>query len=170
MARAASYSTPAQRTAIKALWAALSGDDAVYRERLKNQFGADSCTKLSKAQAGVFIDDLRQQLGQAPVRVATPRKRATGKNVVRLASAAQHEKISALRSLIEWKLSDGYQRWLSARFSMKRVKTAQEAWQVIEGLKKMFEHQMKALYGNDWMDLVHEDPEIGRYIDEHITG
>jgi len=150
-------------------------DDDTYRAMLADRFGVDSCTRLSKLQADVFINELKRKgcriirKGGRPSqhRRSKPTPRQQG-NMVRIASPAQHEKIAAVSRLIDWRVKDGMTRWLFKRFSIDRVKTAQEAFKAIEGLKKMFENQMSKAYGPDWMDRVWDDPSIARYIDEHI--
>ena len=98
----------------------------------------------------------------------TPRRPGkTPKNVVRLASQAQREKIAALASLITWRVEDGLSLWMQKRMKVERVRTAQEAFLVIEGLKKMFENQMKAQYGKNWWARAYDDVGIRRYIAEH---
>jgi hypothetical protein len=103
----------------------------------------------------------------AVVAKATMAKSAQQSNVVRMASPGQRDKIDALAGLIEWRVKDGLTKWISKRFSIQRVKTAQEAFRVIEGLKGMFERAMREKYGDGWMETVFEDPEIRRYIQEH---
>jgi hypothetical protein len=39
---------------------------------------------------------------------------------------------------------------------------------VIEGLKKMFENQMKKQFGTDWHHGFY-GPDVMRYIEEHVT-
>ncbi len=147
-------------------------DDGTYRAMLKDRFGVASCTKLSKLQAGAFINELREKgfrfVWKANKRPGKPMPRRSG-NMVRLASQAQHEKIAAVARLIDWRIKDGLTRWLFKRFSIRRVKTAQDAFLVIEGLKKMFENQMKREHGPDWMERVWDDPEVDRYIREHFS-
>jgi len=60
---------------------------------------------------------------------------------VALATAAEIEKINAVASLVEWRFEDGLQRFLESRMGIKggKVRTAEEAYRAIEGLKKMFE-------------------------------
>ena len=86
-------------------------------------------------------------------------------NMTQMVSPAQMKKIGALANMIEWRVKDGLTRWVSKRFSTDRIRTAQQAWQVIEGLKKMFEHQMKKQYGPGWRDLDYDDGRIRRYIE-----
>ena len=39
---------------------------------------------------------------------------------------------------------------MKARMGVERVRTAYDAWIVIEGLKKMFENKMRKDFGPDW--------------------
>lgn len=170
-------------------------DDVEYREILEKHFRVASCTQLSQRQAGVLIDMFAKWgfFVQTPVG-ANPRVRPakgtngqpsrqggtripprrdpaprgkTPKNVVRLASREQLEKIAVLASLITWRVEDGLSLWIQKRMGVEKVRTAQEAYLVIEGLKKMFENQMTAQYGRDWWARAYEDEGVMRYIAEH---
>lgn len=164
---------PRQIKLIKIGQKSLGIDDDTYRAMLTERFGVDSCTLLSKLQAGVFINELKRKgfrivhKGGRPAPKAKPMPREKG-NMVRLASQAQHEKISAVARLIDWRIKDGLTRWLFKRYSIDRVKTAQQAFLAIEGLKKMFEHQMEKHHGKDWMLRTWDDPDVARYIREHL--
>ncbi|SPD73795.1 conserved hypothetical protein [uncultured Desulfobacterium sp.] len=156
-------------------------DDVEYREILEKHFRVTSCTQLSQMQAGRLIDMFAEWGFFVPKR----RVKSVGKvkevkrvekvkrveivegKVVRLASREQHEKIAALASLITWRVEDGLYLWMEKRMGFSRVRTAQEAYLAIEGLKKMFENQMKAKYGTDWWARAYEDDAIMRYIEEH---
>ena len=172
-------------------------DDVEYREILEKHFRVTSCTQLSQRQAGVLIDLFAkwgffvqtprrrvkrvervktvENVGVPPRRDACPQKKAgaprrpgkTPKNVVRLASREQHEKIAALAGLITWRVEDGLSLWMQKRMKVERVRTAREAFLVIEGLKKMFENEMKAQYGQNWWARAYEDEGVMRYIEEH---
>jgi len=153
-------------------------DDDDYYEMLEKRFRVSSCTQLSRRQAGDLIE-LYKSWGWVPKKT---RKQKRGKrkkktvggpmrkgNIVRMASPEQRKKINALANLIDWRIKDGLTKWIAKRFSIDRVKTAQEAFQVIEGLKGMFENAMTARYGEAWFLRIFEDPEIQRYIREHIS-
>lgn len=58
--------TKPQIKAIKTLQGKLGLDDATYRDFLRESFRADSCTQLSRAQAGRAIEALQQQLEGSP--------------------------------------------------------------------------------------------------------
>ena len=87
--------------------------------------------------------------------------------MVRMASRAEREKIAAVARLIEWRLADGLERWMLARFKINKARTAQDAYRVIEGLKKMFENRMRKIRGDDWWMHEYDDPEVRKYIKEH---
>ena len=55
-----------QIRAIKTLQGKLGLPDDVYRDFLRESFGAGSCTQLSRAQAGRAIEALQQQLEGSP--------------------------------------------------------------------------------------------------------
>ncbi len=61
-------------------------------------------------------------------------------NVFLLASRDQRETIEVLKKKIPWRFEDGYQRWLTKYMKINRVKTAEQASNTIEGLKKMLQH------------------------------
>ena len=158
-------------------------DDDEYREMLKKRFGVTSCTQLTCAQAGRLIDlyikwgwagrgnpswlpdtvETRHALSLRPT-VTVPRRSG---NMIKMVSPAQKKKIGALADMIEWRVKDGLTRWISKRFKTDKIKTAQQAWQVIEGLKKMFERQMEKQHGPGWRNLDYDDSSIRRYIGEH---
>ena len=66
-------------------------------------------------------------------------------NVIQLISIEQAEMIEALAGKIVWKFEDGYKRWLRKYHKIDHIRTAEQASNVIESLKKMIEHQP----GND---------------------
>lgn len=155
-------------------------DDDTYREMLYNNFRVTSCTKLSAVQGRALIsllqkkgfvirrrDGARQNPPRPPFKKGGSGRPRQAGNVVRLASAAEQAKIAALRELIHWRIKDGFTAWLGARFKIERVRTAQEAWRVIEGLKKMFENQMQAAYGARWWEHLPDDDGVRRYVIEH---
>ena len=149
-------------------------DDDDYYEMLDGRFGVESCTELSRAQAGKVIDMFAEWGFFVPVPAKRKKRRRSGKpsprkdgNMVRMASREEHEKIAAVARLIEWRLADGLERWMLARFKIKKVRTAQDAYRVIEGLKKMFENRMRKIRGDDWWMHEYDDPEVREYIKEH---
>ena len=179
---------PKQIQIIKMAQRDLGLDDATYRTILHEAYGVDSCLRLTADQADALIDRFQArgfafkpnrkrttarkqwtqgQWGGGKQRpVGTPRKEP-GK-VVALATAAEIEKINAVASLVEWRFEDGLQRFLESRMGIKggKVRTAEEAYRAIEGLKKMFENAMKKAYGQDWWSLPFDEP-VEVYIREH---
>lgn len=177
-------STTRQRQLIKIAQRKLGIADEDYRGRLMEEFGVDSSTKLTSLQAARFIRILggmgfrktRQRKGHGgAVEGAGKRKRPMPRrsgNMIRLASAEELEKIDALAGLIAWKFDDGLSRWMQKRLAIDRVRTAMDAYRVIEGLKAMFENKMKARFGKDWYLRQFKEPgiypaEVLRYIEEH---
>lgn len=155
-------------------------DDDEYRGMLENRFGVTSCTQLTCAQAGRLIDlyikwgwtsfrnqesEFRSQNSGGRIQEAKVPRRSG--NMVKMVSPAQKKKIGALADMIEWRVKDGLTRWIAKRFKIDKIKTAQQAWQVIEGLKKMFERQMEKQHGPGWRNLDYDDSSIRRYIGEH---
>lgn len=156
---------------IKIAVSRLGIDEADYRDILRERYGVDSSTKLTARQAGSFIDHL-QEAGfsltpkkKASKRPALPR-RAQG-NVIGLVSKEELEKIDALRGLIRWRVADGFHGWMKKFFRIDSVRTSAQAEKVIEGLKKMFENQMKADYGDDWFYNDYENEAIQDYMITH---
>lgn len=163
-------STKKQRQLIKIAQKNLGLDDQIYREMLQAHFGVDSCTRLSRPQADRLIAMFKQRGFRVKKKISEnpPRRRPRrAGNVVRLASAREQGKIAALRELIHWRIRDGFTAWLGARFSIERVRTAQDAWRVIEGLKNLFENQMQAEYGAHWLEHLPDDDGVRRYVAEH---
>jgi phage gp16-like protein len=151
-------------------------DEDDYRSMLMAQFGVSSCTQLSRTQATQLIERLqalgfetRKRTTQPPKRQERPHRAISreGGNVVRLASVEELAKIDALAGLIDWQYRDGLKLWMQKRLKISRVRTAREAWLVIEGLKKMFANKMAKLWGKDWWRKDFDDPGVARFIKEH---
>ena len=151
----------------------MDADD--FKSVLKDLTGKTSRAELTGPEAGRVIDELVQRYGfeirRKPggdrprnFRRKAPRQNST---IIALPSTEETEKIAALTGLITWRVEGGYQAWLGKRMHIAKVKTADEAYRVIEGLKKMFEHQMKKEYGADWWVKYWADPDIRTYIEEH---
>ena len=171
--------------------------DDEYHEMLEERFKVTSCTQLTRDQGTLLIKLYKKwgwtNLGSRGTKHRAPagnvtrgtkhrafekgrgtfekgrgtKLRAPTGNVTKMVSPAQKKKIGALANMIGWRVKDGLTRWVSKRFSTDRIKTAQQAWQVIEGLKKMFERQMEKQYGQGWRNLDYDDNYIRRYIEEH---
>ncbi|WP_035238116.1 phage protein GemA/Gp16 family protein [Desulfobacter vibrioformis] len=144
---------------------------------LMTRYDVSSTTDLTYAQAEELIDELVKKgfaivsdkrpyvRRQRPVRAA--HEKQPGK-MVALASPAELSKIDALAGLISWRVENGMTRWMKKRFKISKVKTSHDAFVVIEGLKGMFENQMKKKHGPDWWMAPHEDIEVRFYIAEHF--
>lgn len=159
-------STKKQRQLIGIGCAQLGIDKELKIDMLLERYGEDSTTKISKSQA----DDFLQELNRKGFVVKFKQRYWTRKapaGVVRMASPAEQDKIAALAGLIKWRVKDGQALWMKKRLGINRVRTARDAWLVIEGLKKMFENQMKGKYGKDWWAGDYDDPAIVIYIHEH---
>ncbi|MCP3942200.1 MAG: DUF1018 domain-containing protein [Desulfobacteraceae bacterium] len=140
---------------------------------LLDRFGKNSTTDLNYAHAEELIDDFVSKgfTIKSTKRKYMKRKSIVGKKpgkLVALVSPAELSKIDAVAGLISWKVENGFQKWMKKRFKIVKVKTAYNAFVVIEGLKGMFENQMKKQYGPDWWQQPHEDVEIRYYIAQHF--
>lgn len=169
-------STKKQRQLIGIGCTKLGIDRALKEEVLMKRYGKSHTTEISKAQADDFLSELRSR-GFATMSNTTAKARRIrrpeksrgpkAKNVVAIASAGQIDKINALSALIEWKYADGLSLWMKKRIGVDRVRTANDAWRVIEGLKKMFENAMTAKYGADWWVREWMDERVRTYVSEH---
>lgn len=146
-------------------------NDDAYRDMLQEYFGVRSCTRLSFDQAGAMIELLKKQgfkitsrPHKAHRRKPIPRK---GTNVIRMISSEEKSKINVLAVLTQWKTRESFDRWLKNKFGISTIRTAQDAYVVIEGLKKVFENRMKKAYGADWWRFEFSDPMIQEYIIRH---
>lgn len=132
--------TVGQIRAIHAALAVQGIDDATYREMLQSGWGARSCKHLSIAEANSLLNHLngrqnrrrRRQPIRRPARPAAVQSRA---GVVRLPSPAQQQLIVALVSEVQWRSAGGYAAWLKRSLGLDRVRTAEDAQRVINGLK-----------------------------------
>lgn len=158
----------------------ISKEDRV--DLLQDRYKKSSTADLTSDQAGHFIAEYERKgfviVGAKSCsrphrgRSAIPRK--TG-NVIALVSPDEIDKINAVAALIEWRAANGLALFLEKRMRIRegKVRTSSDAYLAIEGLKKMFENQMKAKYGIHWWRTaraIHESPlrdEIIDYIDLH---
>ncbi len=131
--------------------------DQLYRDILWLQCKATSCTDLNYHQASKLIDHFKTLGFKSPRRKkytrgtqsfqdfrSMPRKDRPA-NVVVMPSRDQLDMIDALAGQITWRLEDGFQRWMKKFYKIDRITTDWEASTVIEGLKKMLDHQDKHL-------------------------
>lgn len=148
--------------------------DELYRDMLREMFGAESSKELDATQADQLIDEFKARGFRIVSRHPRPSRKASagrpqGKNVVHLASQAEIDKLNAVAGLIKWEFTDGLQRFLSSRVGIKggKVRTAAEAYRAIEALKKLFENGMKKLHGTEWWTIRFDDPAVEEYVNRH---
>lgn len=67
----------------------------------------------------------------------------TSGNLYCLASHDQLKMVNALAGQIQWRVEDGFHRWMKKYIKIDRIKTEEEASAVIEGLKGMLENQVQ---------------------------
>ena len=122
-------------------------DDAVYRQMLDTGWGVDTCKDLDRGQASELLRRIhggRRGPDKPPTRrrIRQPAQPSSlpKSGVIRLASARQQRLINELVSEIRWESEDGYRRWLRRSLGIKQVRTAGEAFRVIEGLKGLKRH------------------------------
>lgn len=72
---------------------------------------------------------------------AQHRKGKVAGNLLVLASHEQLNMVNSLAGKIQWRLEDGFQRWMKKYIKIDRIKTEDEASAVIEGLKGMLANQ-----------------------------
>ena len=118
--------------------------DSEYRTILDEHFGVESSQDLTRRQASRLLELLGAPLARRPgeqpprpPRPKRPREAAPAAGVERLASPAQRRLIDALVAEITWSRPDGYAGWLHVNQGISRVATAEQAAQVIEGLKAL---------------------------------
>lgn len=165
--------TPPQIRALQIAQRQLDLDDAVFRGLLQEHTGKTSRGELTLGEASRMIDVLVGKYGFDIRRSPRPDRRRSQaiprktEKIIALASAEERDKIAALARLIEWRVKDGLTAWLKTRMHIESVRTADEAYRAIEGLKSMFENQMKKKHGPAWWKMDHADPGIMLYIGEH---
>lgn len=72
-----------------------------------------------------------------------PRKERPS-NVFVLPSREQLDMIDALAGQVKWRVEDGFNHWVKKYYKIDRIKSEMEASDVIEGLKKLLDHQIGA--------------------------
>jgi Protein of unknown function (DUF1018) len=181
--------TPAQVTAIKMGVNFLGISDEVYRDTLWVRYGATSCKDLNQEQASDLIEDYvsrgfvliqpewkgkgkkRNQNFVPPKRKPAPERKPIPRdgNVIALATAGEIEKINAVAALIAWRETNGLELFLLKRMRLKngKVRTSEDAYLAIEGLKKMFENGMKKAHGENWWNMDFGRRDIHEYIFMH---
>lgn len=168
-----------QITIIKMAQGQLAIDDDTYRDMLEERYKVRSCKALTYDEASAFIRELEGKgfsiipnkakkpvaKVQQPKRPPIPR----GGNVVALANQGELDKINKIAELITWRETNGLALFLEKRMGIKRgkVRTSEEAYLALEGLKKMFANQMKAQYGENWWTLKFDHEGISEFIRLH---
>jgi hypothetical protein len=147
---------PLQIKIIHTAVAKLSLSDDEYRDILQGHFKVSSSLGLNYFQASKLIDYFKTLGFKIPKRkrftpgtpskqdyISIPRKNRPP-NVFVLPSRDQLEMIDTLAGKIKWLVEDGFHRWLQKYFRITKIKTEWEASNVIEGLKKLLDHQVGA--------------------------
>lgn len=81
----------------------------------------------------------RERWAHANARRATAQQRPN--NLFVMPSADQIKMINALAGQVAWKVKGGFHLWMKKYYKINMVKTDVEASNVIEGLKKLLDHQ-----------------------------
>jgi hypothetical protein len=131
--------TNTQKTLIHIGIQDLGIDDEMYRAMLQDRYGVDTCTKLQYDQASEFIDELVKK-GFKIKRHLRPH-RPGGANIEYLPSKGELGIIEHLRRDIQWRVPDGYHRWIHKFLGRTYIRTSREAEKVIEALKAMKKRQ-----------------------------
>ncbi len=167
-------STKTQRQLIGIACGQLGIDKSTKEDMLLERYGKGHTTEISKMQADEFLKELRgkgfrfrrsRQRADAPRRQRIPR--AAGGNTIALVNPDELAKIAAVAALIPWRVENGLALWMKKRLGIDKIRRADHAYKVIEGLKKMFENRMKKEHGEEWWARVYDDPQVNQYIWEH---
>ncbi|MDR2105302.1 MAG: regulatory protein GemA [Deferribacteraceae bacterium] len=113
----------------------LNMDEGTYRELLMERYKVSSSKDLTQGQAAELITHLNR-LGFKPLPPVRLKKKDD--KVIQLATQQQLLLIDVLRANIYWKRGDeGFGMWLDKFYHIDKVRTFDEAYKVIEGLKGM---------------------------------
>lgn len=173
--RAATPITPGQRSTIMLICNQYDISKVERAAMLQDRFKKSSTADLTATEAGSFIKEFEekgfviiQKQNTAPRRPRPEIPRNKGK-VVALANQNERDKINAVSELIQWREVNGLALFLEKRMGIKEgtVRTSEEAYLAIEGLKKMFENGMKKQHGPAWWRMAFTDPRIVEYIRQH---
>lgn len=113
-------------------------DDDTYRLMLAG-YGVGSCKDLQYSQASALIDDLVKKGFKIKGRLKP--RRPGGPNLEYLPNKQQLGIIEHLRHDVQWRVHDGYQRWIEKFLGRRYIRTSREAQKVIEALKAMKKRQ-----------------------------
>lgn len=162
-------STKKQRQLIGIGCGQLGIDKVTKAEMLLARYGKEHTTEIGKADADDFLKELAARGFKIVIRKPARRQRVSrgGGKTVSMVSPREIEKMTAVAGLIKWRVENGLDLWMKKRFGIDRVRTGDDAYRVIEGLKKMFENRMKKDCGPDWWMQIHEAPGVMTYIWEH---
>jgi len=137
-----------QITLIKIGQAKLELDDDKYRLILNQRYWVNTCKNLSYDDA----TDLLKHFQTMGFKIVTKKynrgqgfkgSRGQAENIIQLVSRQQLALIDHLREDIQWRIHDGYYRWLRKWLRKDRITTSKEAFRVIEGLKSMLKQQQQ---------------------------
>lgn len=145
---------PKQIQLIHIAQAQLGLDDVAYRAIIAGRTGGkkESSRDLTYAEADAVINYMVTQ-GFVIKRKYVTRERGAWRrkrfrhlpaDVILLPTIDQMEMIEALAKKITWRYQDGYERWRRKYMKIDRIITAQQASDVIEGLKGMLDNQEDA--------------------------
>ena len=147
---------PLQIKIIHTAVARLGLNDDIYRTILHRFSGKESSTDMTYLEASQTIDYFKTLGFKIPRRKkytkgtparqdyrSVPRKERPS-NVFVLPSRDQLDMIDALAGQVKWKVEGGFNLWVKKYYKIDRIKTEWEASDVIEGLKKLIDHQIGA--------------------------
>ncbi len=120
--------------------AELGIDDDTYRLMLA-EYGVNTCKDLQYSQASALIDDLVRK-GFKIKRRLRPR-RPNNPKLEYLPNQQQLSIIEHLRRDVQWRVHDGYHRWVKKFLGRTYIRTSREAQKVIEALKAMKNRQQQ---------------------------
>lgn len=134
--------TAAQNKKIWALKSELCLSEELLRDVVESVTKQRSISGLSCEQAMQIINRLQRHSRR---RFRKPR---AGKNVILMATPKQRTMINVMAGKIQWKYSDGFQRFLKARFKgMSAIKTNKDVTRVRKALDNIIMCQNKSAQG-----------------------
>lgn len=178
----AALATPGQVQLCRMGQRFLGIDDETYYSVLMSRYGVEHTRELNQEQVADLLDDYKARgfeptckpgkIGKKRQKQSYPKRLPRGarsEKVVALATRDEIDKVNAVAALIQWRVENGLERFLAARMGIKdgKVRTSQDAYLAIEGLKKLFENHMKKSFGANWWTQRFDDSGIMMYIAEH---